>query len=218
MDLRDKAKPLPSHLIERYKGWRATRYSENESWFTHLAEHGQNPRAMIISCCDSRLHITNMFGADTGEIFIHRNIANLVPPFSDDNGLHGTSAAIEFAVCALNVANLIVIGHSQCGGIEGAYKMCHENEKSETVFLGPWLELMRPGYEAVADKAAERGEALRQMEQQSVVISLQNLMSFPFVADAVNNKKLALHGLWNDIGKGLLHQYDAQKDRFEVIE
>ncbi len=210
-------KPLPSHLVQRYKGWRSTSYAENETWFTHLATHGQNPRAMIISCCDSRLHLTTIFGADSGEIFIHRNIANLIPPFEEDGGLHGTSAAIEYAVQFLNVANLMVVGHSQCGGVEGAYRMCHEKEKLDSQFLEPWLALLRPGYEAISADCADRDAALRDMERQSVLISLKNLMSFPFVKEAVNERRLALHGLWHDIGMGLLYQYDANTRNFELV-
>ena len=110
-------KPLPSYLITRYHGWKATSYSDNEPWYRNLADNGQNPRAMVISCCDSRVHVTSIFGAEQGEFFIHRNIANLVPPYSPDGEHHGTSAAIEYAVGALKVAHIIVVGHSK-GGLE----------------------------------------------------------------------------------------------------
>ena len=113
------AKPLPNNLIKRYMGWRATGFSENKAWYKRLAEEGQHPRAMVISCCDSRVHATSIFGADSGEFFIHRNIANLVPPFETDGGLHGTSATIEYAVTALKVAHIMVLGHSNCGGVKG---------------------------------------------------------------------------------------------------
>jgi len=102
-------KPLPSYLVQRYQGWKATTYAENEPWYRKLAEGGQHPRAMVISCCDSRVHVTSIFGAEQGEFFIHRNIANLVPPYQPDGGLHGTSAAIEYAVGELKVAHIIVL-------------------------------------------------------------------------------------------------------------
>ena len=120
----EHARPLPTYLVQRYHGWKATGYAENEAWYRHLAEQGQHPRAMVISCCDSRVHVTSIFGADQGEFFIHRNIANLVPPYVTDGGQHGTSAAVEFAVTALRVAHVIVIGHSACGGAQGCQKMC----------------------------------------------------------------------------------------------
>ena len=95
------ARPLPHYLVQRYHGWRATSYAENRAWYRRLADEGQRPRAMVISCCDSRVHVTSIFGADTGEFFIHRNVANLVPPYAPDGLQHGTSAAVEYAVNTL---------------------------------------------------------------------------------------------------------------------
>ena len=114
-----QARKLPNYLANRFRGWRATHYTENKSWFRHLAQEGQHPRSMLIACCDSRVHVTAMFGADQGEFFIHRNIANLVPPYTPDGQQHGTSAAVEYAVTALKVAHVIVVGHSNCGGVRG---------------------------------------------------------------------------------------------------
>ena len=113
------ARPLPGFLVQRYHGWKATTFNENKAWFRRLADEGQRPRTMVISCCDSRLHVTSIFGAEQGEFFIHRNIANLVPPYEPDGNQHGTSAAVEYAVNVLKIANLIVLGHSQCGGVQG---------------------------------------------------------------------------------------------------
>ena len=96
----EHARPLPTYLIQRFHGWKATTYAENQAWYKRLAE-GQHPRAMVISCCDSRVHVTSVFGADQGEFFLHRNIANLVPPYEIDGGQHGTSAAVEYAVTEL---------------------------------------------------------------------------------------------------------------------
>ena len=106
----DHASPLPPYLVQRYNGWKATSYQENKAWYHRLAEDGQHPRAMVISCCDSRVHVTAIFGADHGEFFIHRNIANLVPPYKPDGDIHGTSAAVEYAVTVLKVAHLVVLG------------------------------------------------------------------------------------------------------------
>ncbi len=110
------AKPLPTYLLQRYHGWKATTYFENRAWYKRLATEGQRPRAMVISCCDSRVHVTSIFGADQGEFFIHRNIANLVPPYEPDGAQHGTSAAVEYAVTALKVSHLLIVGHSNRGG------------------------------------------------------------------------------------------------------
>ena len=114
----DAIAPLPPYLVQRFHGWHATGYAANRAWYRRLSEGGQRPRAMVIACCDSRVHVTSIFGADSGEFFIHRNIANLVPPFQPDGNQHGTSAAIEYGVTDLRVAQLIVMGHTNCGGVQ----------------------------------------------------------------------------------------------------
>ena len=203
--------PLPAYLIQRYNGWKATKYVENKVWYKHLAEDGQHPRAMVISCCDSRVHVTAIFGSDTGEFFIHRNVANLVPPFSPDGDYLGTSAAVEYAVTTLKVAHIIVLGHSSCGGVSGCYHMCAGEApelERESSFVGRWMDILRPGYERI-DHSASKTDQLRELEHAGVLISLENLMSFPFVRDAVENETLSLHGLWNDIGEGNLFYYDG---------
>jgi len=203
--------PLPPYLVQRYNGWKATKYVENKVWYKHLAEDGQHPRAMVISCCDSRVHATSIFGSDTGEFFIHRNVANLVPPFSPDGDYHGTSAAVEYAVTTLKVAHIIVLGHSNCGGVSGCYHMCSgaapELERDSS-FVGRWMDILRPGYERVQHLESE-AEQLLALERQAILISLDNLMTFPFVRSAVENETLSLHGLWNDIGEGSLFNFDG---------
>jgi carbonic anhydrase len=214
----DRVKPLPSYLIQRYHGWKATTWDENRAWYRRLAEDGQRPRAMVISCCDSRVHVTSIFGADQGEFFIHRNIANLVPPHAPDGLQHGTSAAVEYAVTTLKVAHLIVVGHSSCGGVKGCHDMCsgHAPELEEkSSFVGRWMDILRPGYERIRD--LPEAERLRALEKQAVLISLENLMTFPFVAQAVDAGEMTIHGLWNDIGEGTLEQYDPLLRRFAPI-
>lgn len=210
------AKPLPGYLVTRYHGWKATSYEENKGWYRRLATEGQRPRAMVISCCDSRVHVTSIFGADQGEFFIHRNIANLVPPFQPDGDHHGTSATVEYAVTVLNVAHLIVLGHSQCGGVEGCIDMCngHAPElEAKDSFVGRWMDILKPKYELVRD-IEDKEEQLRQLEKQAVVASLENLMSFPFVEKAVTEGTLSLHGLWTDIGEGGLQSFDPKQNLF----
>jgi len=213
------AKPLPAYLLQRYKGWKATTYEDNKAWYYRLAQDGQHPRAMIISCCDSRVHVTSIFGADQGEFFIHRNIANLVPPYEADGGQHGTSAAVEYAVTALKVPHIVIVGHSNCGGVKGCEDMCsgHAPElEKKSSFVGRWMDLLRPGYERVKDitDPTERATAL---EHEAVKVSLTNLMTFPFVEAAVAEGHLTLHGLWNDIAEGALEQYDPATDGFTVV-
>lgn len=205
----DQARPLPSYLVSRFHGWRATTYQDNRAWYRRLAESGQHPRAMVISCCDSRVPVTSIFGADEGEFFIHRNIAGLVPPYNPDGERHGTSATVEYAVTSLGVAHVIVLGHSSCGGVKGCHDMCAglaPQLEEKTSFVGRWMDILRPGYARVIGLPVE--ERVPALEKQAVLVSLENLMTFPFVRDAVANDMLTLHGLWNDTGEGGLEQYD----------
>ncbi|MCO4823429.1 MAG: carbonic anhydrase [Amylibacter sp.] len=214
------AKPLPSSMVKRYQGWRATTYSENKAWYTKLADEGQHPRGMIISCCDSRVHATSLFGADTGEFFIHRNIANLVPPYAPDKDYHGTSAAIEYAVNTLRVVNLIIMGHSQCGGVNGCHAMCSGQApelEEDTSFVGRWMDILRPGYERVVASGGDEAAQIKELEKQSVLISLENLMTFPFVRERVESGDLALHGVSIDIRSGAMIQYDPANNGFVTV-
>ncbi|GAA6147397.1 carbonic anhydrase [Pseudooceanicola nitratireducens] len=213
------AKPLPAYLVQRFHGWKATTFSENKAWYRRLADEGQRPRAMVISCCDSRVHVTAIFGADQGEFFIHRNIANLVPPYEPDGNQHGTSAAIEYAVTALKVAHIVIVGHSNCGGVKGCLDMCsgHAPELEEkTSFVGRWMDLLRPGYERIKDIEGET-ERARALEKQAILVSLDNLMTFPYVEEAVKSGALSLHGLWNDIGDGGLEQFMPETGTFQAV-
>ncbi|WP_339769321.1 carbonic anhydrase [uncultured Pseudosulfitobacter sp.] len=209
-------KPLPSYLLQRYNGWKATGYADNQAWYRRLANEGQRPRAMMISCCDSRVHVTSIFGADQGEFFIHRNIANLVPPYEPDGDHHGTSAAVEYAVTVLKVAHLIVMGHSNCGGVQGCLDMCQGKApqlEEKTSFVGRWMDILRPKYDLVADEADPQVQ-IQQLEKHAVVASLENLLTFPFVADRLKSGELTMHGLWMDIGEGGLEYYNHHDEKF----
>ena len=214
-----RVRPLPNYLVQRYRGWKATGYADNKSFYKRLATDGQHPRAMVIACCDSRVNVIPMFGADQGELFIHRNIANLVPPYQPDGDHHGTSAAVEYAVRVLKVSNLMVMGHSGCGGVKGCIDMCKGHApdlEQKDSFVGRWMDILRPRFEQVADiKDAE--EQQRAMEKKAIVTSLENLMTFPWIEEAVSAGTLTLHGLWNDIGEGALEHYDPQDDSFHPV-
>ena len=215
----EQAKPLPQYLVQRYHGWKATGYAENKAWYRRLASDGQHPRAMVMSCCDSRVHVTSIFGADQGEFFIHRNIANLVPPYEPDGDHHGTSAAVEYAVTMLNVSHLIVLGHSNCGGVKGCLDMCQGRAPDlevQTSFVGRWMDILRPKYDLVA---AENDPAVQQqmLEKHSVTASLENLMTFPFIRSRVEEGLLTLHGLWTDIGEGGLECFHPETNGFKPV-
>ena len=212
-------KILPNYLIKRYKAWKATVYEEKKNWYKKIASEGQNPRAMVISCCDSRIHATSMFGADMGEFFIHRNIANLVPPYNPDGDHHGTSAAVEYALKTLQVAHIIILGHSHCGGIKSGYKLFCSNQIShESIFVNKWLDILKPAYENISKQINRFDEGNNaDLEKESIKFSLNNLTDFPFVKSALNKKELVLHGLWHDIGSGALEALDPISMNFKKI-
>ena len=215
----ENARPLPKHLVQRYQGWKATTFAENKTWYKRLADEGQRPHSMVISCCDSRIHVTSIFGADSGEFFIHRNIANLVPPYEPTGDRHGTSAALEYAITSLNVAHVIIMGHSNCGGVAGCHAMCsgHAPELEEaSSFVGRWMDILRPGYARIENVSGTENQ-ISALEKEAVKISLENLMTFPFVVEAIKEDKVMLHGLWIDISAGELHQYASETGEFRAI-
>jgi len=209
--------PLPAYLVTRYNDWKSGVFPEQQQKHAHLAEQGQSPKVMVISCCDSRVHVTSIFGAETGEFFIHRNVANLVPPFAEDDAHHGTSAAIEFAVTALKIEHLVVLGHSQCGGVRHCHDSCHGDLPPHAKgFVDRWMDILRPGYERV--KHIDENEArITALEHTGVVIAIENLLGFPFVREAVESGQLSLHGLWHSIGDGVLLAYNGSKGQFEPV-
>ena len=200
------AKPLPQYLVNRYNGWRATTFAENHAWYARLADEGQRPRAMIISCCDSRVHVSAIFGADTGEFVIHRNIANLVPPYTPDGKQHGTSAAVEYAVRVLKVDRIVVMGHALCGGIRA---LLHGAPPEAADFVAGWIGIAQRARTVAlrCDVPEQRQEVA---EHEAVRISLDNLMTFPWVREAVAAGTLSLHGAHFGVATGRLVLVPAQ--------
>ena len=208
MDDSYTAGQIPEYLLQRYRQWHMGPFAKNRAWYARLADKGQNPRAMVISCCDSRVDAVQMFGAEPGDLFVVRNVANLVPPYNPDHQHHGTSAAVEYAVNALQVAHIVVVGHSNCGGVDACHKMCRgdapELEESSS-FIGRWMDILRPGCEKVLASDKTGAELARTLEHEAVLTSLRNLRTFPFVRKAEAEGLLSLHGLWIEIGSGELY-------------
>ena len=211
---------LPLNLINGYAAWKKRGYPERRALLQRLVKEGQHPTTMIISCCDSRVDPTTIFNSEFGEFFIHRNIANLVPPCSLEGDQNGTSAAIEYAVTALKVAHIVILGHSNCGGVQGCFKMCTgkapELEKS-TSFVGRWIDTLRPGFERLGSSGSDE-EKILLLEKEGIAISLENLRTFPFVAQAMENGNLSIHGLWHDIANGVLFALEGGSFKPVVIE
>ena len=216
----EHARPLPPELLARYRAWQTRRTPEDVARHAQAAANGQDPEAMIITCCDSRVLISEIFGNEPGDFFIHRNIANLVPPHEPDGRAHGTSAAIEFAVIALKIRHLVVMGHHGCGGVRGCHDMLAglaPDLDTPTSFVGTWLKILKPGYEALAGRGLTYEARIAALEKEAVLVSLRNLMTFPFVAEAVLSGRLQLHGAWKDIRDGGLELYDAATETFAPL-
>ena len=206
---------FPLRLVEGYQAFRSSRYPTEEERYRRLAELGQKPQIMIIGCCDSRVSPEVIFDAGPGEIFVVRNVANLVPPYSPDGELHGTSAALEFAVVALKVKHIVVMGHGRCGGIRAALAP-EQRPLSPGDFIGKWMSLVEPAAQAVAGNTmmttSERQTAL---ERISIRFSLANLRTFPCVKALEEKGRLSLSGAWFDISTGELWAMNRATGDFE---
>ncbi len=219
-DAKKGMKPLPKHLTQRHKDWLINGF--DKTLFDELAQ-GQSPHSMVISCCDSRVNSTELFNTKSGEFFIHRNIANLVPPFDPNGAHHSTAAALEYAVTVLKVQHIIIIGHAACGGIAAGFDQC-KNMQREHMSIKPadfgslqkWIDLVTPAYERL-DHNISDSEQVNDLERLSVIVSLEHLMGYSFIRDAVENDALSLHGLWHDIGAGAVHAYNPETGNFSPI-
>ena len=210
----NKISPPPKFLIDRYKKWKSNEYLQNEVKLRNLASYGQSPSTMVISCCDSRIHVTSIFGADEGEFFIHRNIANLVPPYSPDGENHGTSAAIEYAIKELKVQHIIILGHKDCGGIKYGHSMHSSSINTNYEFINKWVSILLPAYKKI-QKNVSIQEQINQFEQESIRASINNLFSFPFIKKAIDENNISIHGLIHDIGSGNLKFLNPVTENFE---
>lgn len=202
------------NLIEGYRRFRAKQSTATREQWQQLAV-GQSPRACIIACSDSRADPATIFDADPGEIFVVRNVANLVPPFEANGGRHGVSAALEFAVTQLNVPEIVVMGHERCGGISAALTgQFHDAPAGEGGFVHRWMSQIDETAEAIARDHGTSDEAHRLLEEAAIRQSLANLRSFPFVSDREKNGTLKLLGCHFSIRDGELWLLDEAEDRF----
>lgn len=192
----------------------ADRYPREKDHYRELAAKGQNPSILIIACCDSRSAPETIFNAGPGELFVLRNVANLVPTFQPDAGQHGTSAAIEFAVNSLAVSDIVVMGHGRCGGIRAALDP-QGAPLAQGDFIGKWMSMLSPVTETVARYTIlTDNERQTMLERLSIRNSIQNLRTFPYVRSLETEGKLALHGAWFDISTGELWIMDDKTGDF----
>jgi len=201
-------------LVEGYRRFLRQRTAAQAALYRSLANHGQRPRTMVIACCDSRTDPATVFDAGPGELFVVRNVANLVPPFESEGAYHGTSAALELGVTVLGVEDLLVMGHARCGGIQ-AFLAGARHGASPGGFIGPWLSLLEAARMDLPQGAQMTPKAQEQaLERASIRRSLDNLLSFPFVAERVASGALRLHGALFDIASGELLSLDRDGGRF----
>ncbi|WP_332065175.1 carbonic anhydrase [Bartonella sp. CB189] len=209
---------LPDKLLSGYRSFIENHFSYKTEHYKQLAIEGQKPEILIISCCDSRAIPEMIFDANPGEIFILRNVANLVPPFSPDSKHHATSAAIEYAVLFLEVKHIVVLGHAHCGGVSTALDgTCSAFLSSD--FISQWISLLKPAAEIVAgDKSLTISEKQTVLEKLSIRHSLKNLETFPWVKERKDQGMLALHGAWFDISSGELWNMGSETGDFVRVE
>lgn len=199
---------LPDSLVAGYAAFMSGRYRDEEQRYQHLAREGQEPQTLVIACCDSRAAPETIFDAAPGELFVIRNVANLVPPYSPDGEYHSTSAALEFAIQALKVKHVVVLGHGRCGGIKAALAP-EAAPLSPGDFIGKWMSLVEaPAKVVLANEHMTVGERQTALERISIRFSLANLRTFPCVSILEEKKRLTLHGAWFDISTGELWAMD----------
>jgi len=207
---------FPTRLSEGYNSFVDTRLPLERSRYHKLAETGQRPEVMVICCCDSRVSPEVIFDAHPGEMFVVRNVANLVPPYSPSGLTHGVSAALEFAVQILKVKNIVVMGHTHCGGIRAFVE--HRDRPTVGDFIDNWMSLIEPAAKSV-DEVGELAHAdyLNRLEQASIVETLDNLMTFPEIRNRVDTQNLQLLGAYFDVGTGDLTIYDSATRTFAPL-
>lgn len=211
------AEPFPQRLTEGYRAFLDDRFTREQSRYEELGEHGQTPKIMLIGCCDSRVSPEVIFDARPGEMFVARNIANLVPPFQPDDQLHGTSAALEYAVQALKVRHIVVLGHGRCGGIR-AFADDSQQALSPGDFIGKWMSMIAPAIDRVGPRGPRSmDDYLRALEHGSVVNSLANLRTFPCVRILEERGKLKLHGAFFGVATGVLSVLDEATGEFRPV-
>ncbi|MGL4395935.1 MAG: carbonic anhydrase, partial [Hyphomicrobium sp.] len=196
---------FPDSLTDRYHRFKLRNFYPNADQYEELATYGQNPEVMMISCCDSRVDPETIFNAKPGELFVVRNVANLVPPYETSGRFHGVSTAIEYAVLNLRVKHLVVMGHSGCGGIRAALDQSAAIQ-TEAQFISRWMSMLDDARLSVlaANQMKSMAEKQLLLEKEGIKHSIKNLRTFPFVSENEDKGRLSLHGAHFEIKTGVL--------------
>jgi carbonic anhydrase len=203
-------------FIAGFKRFQENYFGGDQELFAKLKQ-GQNPSAMVIACSDSRVDPALLMDCEPGDQFVVRNVANLVPPYETGGGLHGVSTALEFGVCVLGVQHLIVLGHSHCGGIQALMHGIPAGSTSE--FIINWVNIAQRARERVVDEMPDASAEQQSCacEQAAVLVSLENLLTFPWIKQRVQQGELNLHGWYFDIDSGKMLAYDSIQGRYELL-
>jgi carbonic anhydrase len=206
---------FPENLTDRYRRFKHRHFVPNADHYEELANHGQNPEVMLISCCDSRVDPETIFSAMPGELFVVRNIANLVPPYETGGKFHGVSSAIEFAVLNLRVKHLVVMGHSGCGGVGAALNQS-ATIQTESQFVSRWMSMLDDARLRVLAANQMEPQAVKQaaLEREGIKTSIKNLRTFPFLRNLEDKGRLSIHGAYFDIATGTLSVLNHSRCEF----
>jgi len=212
----DESRLLPARLVEGYEVFLRGRFRREQDRYRELADRGQSPKVLLIGCCDSRVSPEVIFDADPGEIFVLRNIANLVPPYEPDGERHGTSAALEYAVKVLKVAHIVVMGHAMCGGVR-AYVETQSGEDVKLApgdFIGQWISLLGTAAAKIGPRNGPAAAYAEELGRAAIIESLANLRTFPYVRAAEAEAELALHGAYFGVADGRLFGLEEASGEF----
>jgi len=206
---------FPENLTDRFRRFKHRHFVPNADHYEELATYGQSPEVMVISCCDSRVDPETIFSAMPGELFVVRNVANLVPPYETGGLYHGVSTAIEFAVMNLRVRHLIIMGHSGCGGVKAALDQSAAIQ-TEAQFISRWMSMLDDARLRVvaANQMAPTATKLALLEKEGIKTSIKNLRTFPFVSELEDKGRLNLHGAYFDIASGTLSVLNHSRGEF----
>ncbi len=203
-------------LIEGFRRFRERHFAKNAAQFQDLVQFGQTPKALVVACCDSRVDPALVLDCAPGDLFVIRNVANLVPPSENQGHYHGTSAALEFGVRNLSVAHIIVLGHAQCGGI---HALLEGGVSKDDSYIAEWMGIAEEARKQTELELAGDSDKVRHRacEQQAILVSLDNLMTFSWIRERVEQGKLSLHGWYFDIEGGELLGYNTTTRKFETL-
>ena len=203
-------------LVEGFQRFRERHFAKDDALFHELVKQGQTPKVLVVACCDSRADPALVLDCSPGDLFVIRNVANLVPPAETRDSYHGTTAALEFGVRILGVRHIIVLGHAQCGGIR---TLLEGSVAKDNSVISKWMEIADAARKQVEQGLADEGKEARHRacEQHAILISLSNLMTYSWIRERVEHDWLTLHGWYFDMKHGQLLGYDATARQFEAL-